>query len=363
LVQSNKEAALPQMYLIKLLDFYDQMMQMINTEKVVALTKGAIKKLVVKRAQDARTYGTDNSRYCYSVWLRHLSYAGKMGFNHVDKVVAELGPGESIGIGLAALLTGCKKYHALDVHQYWDTKKNLMIFDKLVDLFKNRTDIPDNHEFPKVYPLLDHYGFPYHILKDDLMKKMLSEDRIAKLRSEIRNMDSMKGDQIEFYVPWETTAKIQHGSLDYIYSQAVLQYVDDLDRTYGRMNNLLKQGGMMSHCIDFSSHGLTKSWNGHWIFSDAEWRFVHGNKKIILNREPKSSHVDINDKQGFEILVMKDTKKQIGYTQKQFHKKYKTLSDQDTQTSVSFILSKKIKDTTNSVSEDLHKVVGNSLFD
>lgn len=350
------------MYLIKLNDFYDQMTHMINTEKVVALTKGAIKKLVVKRAQDARTYGTDNSRYCYSVWIRHLTYAHKMGFDHVDKVVAELGPGESIGIGLAALLTGCKKYHALDIHQYWDTKKNLIIFDKLVDLFKNRTDIPDNQEFPKVYPLLDHYGFPYQILKDDLMRKMLSEDRIAKLRSEIRNMDSKKGDHIEFYVPWETTAKIQNGSLDYIYSQAVLQYVDDLESTYGRMNTLLKMGGMMSHCIDFSSHGMTKSWNGQWIFSDAEWRFVHGNKKIILNREPKSTHVRINADQGFEILLMKDTKNQIGYTQKKFHKKYEYLSDQDTQTSASFILSKKIKDTTNNIRENLRKADENSLF-
>jgi hypothetical protein len=110
---------------------------MINTEKVVALTKGAIRKVVDRRKQDARTFGTDNSRYCYSVWLRHLIHAHKFGFNHINSTVAELGPGESIGIGLAALLTGSRKYYALDVHTYWNTKRNLMIFDNLVELFKN----------------------------------------------------------------------------------------------------------------------------------------------------------------------------------------------------------------------------------
>lgn len=314
---------------------------MVNTEKVMALTKGAIRKVVVKRKYDARTHGTDNSRYCYSVWLRHLVHANKLGFNHVNSTIAELGPGESIGIGLAALLSGSRKYYALDVYKYWDTKKNLAVFDKLVDLFKNRTEIPDNYEFPKVYPELDEHGFPFHILKDDLLKEMLSDERIAMLRSEIRNMDSKKSDYIQFFVPWESATDIQEGSLDYIYSQAVLQYVNDIDHTYCRMNKLLKQGGMMSHCIDFSSHGMTTSWNGHWLFSDAEWKFVNGNKKVVLNREPKSAHLKTNANNGFEILLTKDAKKQVGFSQKHFHKKYKHLTDQDAQTCVSFIVSQK----------------------
>jgi hypothetical protein len=314
---------------------------MINTEKVVALTKGAIRKVVDRRKQDARTFGTDNSRYCYSVWLRHLIHAHKFGFNHINSTVAELGPGESIGIGLAALLTGSRKYYALDVHTYWNTKRNLMIFDKLVDLFKNKTDIPDNHEFPMVYPLLDDYTFPFHILNDNVMKQMLAEDRITKLRSAISNMDSNSSDQIQFFVPWEKNTEIESGSLDYIFSQAVLQYVDKLDSTYEKMNALLRQGAMMSHCIDFSSHGMTKSWNGQWLYSDAEWKYLNGNKKVILNREPKSAHLQTNLKSGFDVLLTKDLKKENNFSRSQFHKKYSSISDADVGTAVSFIVSQK----------------------
>ena len=62
------------------------------------------------------TGGTSSARYCYSVWLRHLVMAYDSGLlQRPPATVAELGPGDSIGIGLAALLSGARKYHALDV--------------------------------------------------------------------------------------------------------------------------------------------------------------------------------------------------------------------------------------------------------
>src|SRR5689334_17334685 len=63
----------------------------------------------VKRVFERRslgTKGTDQARYCYSVWLRHLSLAAANGLDTDPKSVAELGPGDSIGIGIAAVLTG-----------------------------------------------------------------------------------------------------------------------------------------------------------------------------------------------------------------------------------------------------------------
>ena len=81
------------------------------------------------------TGGTSDSKYCYSVWLRHLVKLNEAGSTDIPKRILELGPGDSLGVGLAALLSGSDQYTALDVHKYSDIKSNLKIFDELIDLF------------------------------------------------------------------------------------------------------------------------------------------------------------------------------------------------------------------------------------
>src|SRR4030042_6479377 len=104
-----------------------------------------------------RTGGTNSARYCYSAWLRHLVLAQKASLWNWPKVVAELGPGDSLGIGLAALLSGAQKYYAFDVVEYADTAVNLDILDELIELFTNREPIPDQNEFPLLQPKLKSY--------------------------------------------------------------------------------------------------------------------------------------------------------------------------------------------------------------
>src|SRR5947208_3226380 len=61
------------------------------------------------------TGGTDNPRYCYSVWLRHLVTLVPHNFEVKGARVGEFGPGDSIGTGLAALLSGAEYYVGLDL--------------------------------------------------------------------------------------------------------------------------------------------------------------------------------------------------------------------------------------------------------
>lgn len=110
------------------------------------------------------TGGTINARYCYSIWLRHLILAYQNGLDSNPEQIVELGPGDSLGTGFAALISGVKKYYAIDVKKYGNALNNLKIFDELILLFNKKSAIPDNIEFPQMKPLLSDYSFPEGIL-------------------------------------------------------------------------------------------------------------------------------------------------------------------------------------------------------
>lgn len=48
------------------------------------------------------TGGSDSARYCYYVWLRHLVMLYENRLSTDPKIIAELGPGDSLGLGLCA---------------------------------------------------------------------------------------------------------------------------------------------------------------------------------------------------------------------------------------------------------------------
>ena len=81
----------------------------------------------VYRLRQESPRGTISPRYCYSVWLRHLVMARRGGLAAVPQAVAELGPGDSLGLGLAAILSGASRYFAFDVVQYAHNAANAAV--------------------------------------------------------------------------------------------------------------------------------------------------------------------------------------------------------------------------------------------
>jgi SAM-dependent methyltransferase len=255
------------------------------------------------------TGGSNSARYCYGVWLRHLSYAYKSGLSSVPEKVAELGPGDSFGTGMAALISGTKKYYAIDVVQYSNTDTNLQIFDELVSLFRQKAAIPDEKEFPKVRPLLDDYSFPSKYFTDEYLAEMLDEKRIADIRNQVILADRQNSPDnvITFATPDEAPATIGNGSLDMVLSQAVMQHVDELESAYKNMSVWLKEGGLISHDIDFKAMGSSDIWYGHWTYSDMEWNIIRGRKNFFINRASYSTHINLLKKNNFEIVCEKKT--------------------------------------------------------
>ena len=282
------------------------------------------------------TGGTDSARYCYSVWLRHLIMIKRNGLDPYPKVIAELGPGDSLGIGLAALISGSDKYFAFDVIEHADVKRNLAIFDELVMLFKDKAPIPGDDEFPEIKPRLDKYEFPTDIFDDNRLKLSLDNSRLEKIRDSIlkfRHKDSMT----QYRVPWYDIDILEKESVDMIYSQAVLEHVDDLKNTYKAMYLWLKPTGCISHAIDFRSHGTADEWNGHWLYPDFLWKLLKGNRLCLLNREPHSTHIQIMAEERFKVISDIRTTSESKFTQNQLASKFRSISNDDLVTSGAFI--------------------------
>ena len=278
--------------------------------------------------------GTDSPRYCYSVWLRHLVRAHQSGLPTDPKCVAELGPGDSLGIGLAAVLCGAGRYIALDVKAHANAERNLKVFDELVRLFADRAPIPDDNEWPLTQPKLSAYEFPTHILTPDRLAACLAESRLQHIRNAILGKGAPV--KVAYRAPWSDPSIVEPGSVDLLVSQAVLEHVDDLEGTYAAMRAWMKPGASMSHSIDFWSHGLTWAWNGHWTVGDLTWRVVRGTRRYLINRQPLSTHLDLLAKYGFDPVHVEPRRGQIeaGF---RVAKRFRTLSAEDVSTRGAFI--------------------------
>ena len=290
--------------------------------------------------------GTDSSRYCYTIWLRHLSILHKNGFTKIPDTVAELGPGNSLGTGLAGLLSGSKKFYALDAIEHTDIQKNIEIFDELIKLFANHSDLPDDNEFPRALPRLTSYNFPSDIFTENKFETSDEKSRIQSLRNELIDMKKQKN-SIRYMCPWNDPKIIKNDSVDVVFSQAVLEHVEDIEHTYNAMYQWVKKGGCISNQIDFESHGLSDEWNGHWSFSDLTWKMMKGNRPYFINREPLSKHIKATENAGFKIISVIPVKTfpLDAYTRSiersKLAQKFKNMTDEDFTTTSAYILAQK----------------------
>lgn len=252
------------------------------------------------------TGGTSSARYCYSVWLRHAVLAARAGFSPCVGKLAELGPGESLGIGLAAVLSGVERYVALDAKKHSAAHANLAVFEELASLYFRHAPIPDDEEFPDVYPKLSSYAFPQRIFNEAMLQDALEPRRVEALRESLRMLDRGGGEHsgpIRYLAPWDPALVSTIEPVDMVISQAVMEHVEDVPGTYAMLYRWLRPGGFMSHTVDFTCHGLTRTWGGHWTLGDAVWRVVKGSRPYLINRLPHSAHIRHIEAAGFRVLA------------------------------------------------------------
>jgi SAM-dependent methyltransferase len=248
--------------------------------------------------------GSFSSEYCYSVWLRHYKILEQNNLLYDFQKIAEIGPGDSLGVGIVGLLCGAKEYHALDVIEHANLERNIKVANEVAERLIKHTDIPNGESTKNTHPKLSDYSFPKSLnyLNEEIINKRL-EQVIKALKREPSEL------KITYRVPWyENQSNID--DIDFIFSQAVMEHVDDIEGAYSSMYKYLKKGGIMSHQIDYKSHEMSNSWDGHWYISKPMWKFLLKGRKYSMNRLPHSAHIDAlrkaNFSIGFEIPVKKD---------------------------------------------------------
>jgi hypothetical protein len=273
--------------------------------------------------------------------MKHLTLLGEHGMTGIPRTVAELGPGASLGIGLAAILSGSSRYYALDVVRRAHVEANLVILGNLVELFRERAGSTIGG-WPDFSAYLNRDRFPGHILTDGVLAESLSGDRVTAIRVALQNPGkSVDGITIDYMVPWSRDSVLRCDSVDLAVSHSVLEHVTDLNATYRALNRWLKPGALMSHQIDFTSHGLSRKWNGHRACSELTWKVVVGRQPYLINRAPYSVHRSLVLQNDFELVCEMQNFRDDGISRDKLARHWLHITDDDLNCAGAFLQARK----------------------
>jgi len=226
----------------------------------------------------------------------------------------------------------------VDIYQYFRPQQNVQIFDELVTCFKNKQRIPGKEQYPLVIPFLENYDFPGYIITDEILSASLAPARLKIIRDELLKPDP-QNKYVRYFIPFSKN-DISPASIDFIFSQSVLQYTN-LNFMYACMQYWLSTGGAMAHIIDFSALGITKKWNGHWAFKKWEWKLYSLGKKMLLNRALLSDHIALSKNHSFKIIATIPYQNKTGIKRGRLSKDFKDYPADNLETGGAYILSEK----------------------
>jgi SAM-dependent methyltransferase len=286
--------------------------------------------------------GSHSANYCYGLWLKHLTLLSHHGMQGIPGTVLELGPGASVGTGLAALLSGVKRYAAVDVVRHGSVSKtSLAVLPELIARFQARAKRPQSG-WPNFDAYLDARLFPSHILTEQRLHETLAPHLLTMIRVAAGKLDSSAQHPLLAFRTWNEPQPFGEGQVDFIFSHAVLCHTEDIEHTYRHCARWLKPGGWMSHQTVFTSMNVTGKWNGHLQYSERMWKLVAGRRPYFISRERLSAHLALLRKYGFEVVVLHQRWRKDGIKRSQLAPRWQGISDEDLNCCAAFILARKL---------------------
>lgn len=290
--------------------------------------------------------GTASAWYCYAVWTRHLAVLSAHGVRAAGATMIELGPGDTLGVSLAALLTGVSQVIGLDTVPHASASRNRQMFADLVALVSARTAPPNSNDLPDVRPYVPWLRTLDQLVDAQTLERALAPERLARIDQELaQTPGGPEATSVRYVCPW-TAATVPPASADLVISQAVLEYLphdgprrasdddsrvtgnDELARAFDAMHAWLRTGGVMSHQIDLMAP-FGPEWNAHWAVGDAAWALIVGRRPYYENRVPLSGYLELCARHGFEVLATHVTPAPPGLTRDRLAPRFRALPAAD----------------------------------
>lgn len=231
------------------------------------------------------------------------------------KVVLEVGPGLSCGMALYFLARGAKK---------------VVMVDREPRFF---LDVRDEQVIREICDFLEESYSTAGLYS----KAMLNEKTPLEFNPEA----------LEIHRTGINNVPLPDDSVDFIFSNAVLEHVSEPALALREMYRLLKPGSLMAHQVDLRVHGPVKKKNplAHLHYAPWEWRILTARKMSYTNRLRLSQFVSLIKESGFDLKHLKmreGASEELPENQRNsFYDDFREMSDQDLRTLGFFFVAKK----------------------
>ena len=297
-----------------------------------------VNRIILKRFYK-NTGGTIDADYCLLVWGKHIDLLLKNNWKPKCKSVLELGPGDSLGVGIVAVLSGVKSYCAVDVLSYDVISKSILVLNQLKGIIESGQTIEENE---KIKP---HFDSTAEWVNKFLINLRQNEDLkllFSKIELDLNNLfdTNYKCNYIK-YLPLDKYLTSSDGRFDLIFSQSVLEYIGELVPAFQKMHVQLNSNGWISHEVDLSCMRTSDRWDGHWSYPNWLWKIMKGKRPFFINRFTCDFYSKELEKSIWRNVKFLSYKKAIQTPKNELAKDYKILEDETLQTASIYFIAQK----------------------
>ena len=270
--------------------------------------------------ENNRTKGNSEPAYPVHILNRNLhileSYLDLS--NRHNFSVAEIGPGDSLTIGILMLLSGFGRYSAFDAYTYATIDSSFDYALASLEYLKSHT----NSSF--VYPQRNLKAY------DSTVSKYLTPLKDISINPSLVKETKSK---LSYFSPY-SFFQLSNSRFHIIFSQACLEHISDINSFFEATYNSLLPGGIFLTQIDFKSHGRSLLWNGHYRYSEKQLLSINSKKAFRwINGLPPSYYLKLAQQVGFTVVYQNTHTEHSLFTSDSVHSRYRPFDNTDLTTS------------------------------